>query len=214
MLRQVLVTLSRKAALVSAAVLVVVPFAPAQDNPRFDVALGYAGVFSKTSTNPIGNTTLKPTTSGDIFVTFRYHFNHLHGIDVNFGHTSNSQVFTVPPDTYRVNTGITEFSAAYVFSPFHAKRIDPFLFGGGGLLRFAVGNQYIDNFRTSFGASSQTALAVLYGGGADYRLWRSLALRVQYRGLIYKTPDFNLQNLFTGVRGHLAEPTAGIVFKF
>ena len=41
-----------------------------------------------------------------------------------------------------------------------------------------------------------------------------LALRLQYRGLLYKAPDFKVQNLFTGDQGHLAEPSAGIVIKF
>jgi outer membrane immunogenic protein len=197
-----------------ATILVLASFAPAQDDGRFDASIGYIGVFSKTSSAPLGNTTLKPTTSGGILASFRYHFNHTHGIEVNFGHTSNTQVFTVPPDTFRVTTGITEYSGAYVLRPFHSRKIDPFLFAGGGTLRFNPSNQYIDGFLSSFGASSQRALAVLYGGGVDYRVWRALAVRVQYRGLIYKTPDFRVPALFTGVYGHMAEPSAGIVIKF
>ncbi len=121
---------------------------------------------------------------------------------------------TIPPDTFRVKTGITEFSGAYVLSPFHVKRIDPFLLAGGGMLRFGVGSQYIDGFLSGFGAKNQTALAGLYGGGVDYRLWRSLALRLQYRGLLYRAPDFSQSRLFTGAYGHMAEPAAGLVFKF
>jgi opacity protein-like surface antigen len=184
------------------------------DNPRLDVGIAYGGVFSKTSTASQTSVTLKSTTSGAVLASFRYHFNHTHGIEVNFSHTSNSQVFSVPPDTFRVNTGITEFSAAYVFSPLHAHRIDPFLLAGGGSLKFNPGNQYIDGTLSPFGASSQRALAVLYGGGVDYRLWKLLALRVQYRGLIYKTPDFAVPGLRTGVYGNMAEPTAGLVIKF
>jgi len=205
----------KKAVLVVAAILALVSLAPAQDqDTRFDVGATYAGVFSKTSAAQLGNTTLKPTTSGAVLLSFRYHFHRLHGIEVNVGHTRNSQVFTIPPDTFRLNTGITEISAAYVFSPFHGKRLDPFLFGGGGVLRFSVGDQYIDGFKTVLGAKDQKPLAILYGGGADYRLWKALALRVQYRGLVYKVPDFKQTRFFTGVMGNLAEPSAGIVFKF
>jgi opacity protein-like surface antigen len=185
-----------------------------EDDARFDVGLAYSGVFSKTSAPSTGTVSLKPTTSGAVLATFRYHFNHTHGVEVNFGHTSNSQVFSVPPDTFRVNAGITEFSAAYVLSPFHTKRIDPFLFAGGGALRFNPVNQYIDGSKSSFGAGSQRPLAVLYGAGVDYRLWKAIAVRVQYRGLFYKTPDFRVPSLFTGVNGHMAEPTAGLVIKF
>jgi len=204
----------RKAGLAVATILALTSFGFAQDEGRFDVSLGYSGVFSKTSTASLGSISLKPTTSGGILATFRYRFNHTHGIEVNFGHTNNSQVFTVPPDTFRVNAGITEFSGAYVLSPFHNSRIEPFVFAGGGMLRFNPANQYIDGFLSPFGANSQKRLAILYGGGVDYRLWKALALRVQYRGLFYKAPDFQQTRLFTGAAGHMAEPSAGIVIKF
>jgi opacity protein-like surface antigen len=200
--------------LVVATLLVLASFAAAQDEGHFDVSVSYSGFFSKTSTASLGSVSLNPTTSGGVLATFRYRFNHTNGVEVNVGHTSNSQVFSIPPDTFRVNTGITEFSGAYVLSPFHSSRIDPFVFAGGGTLRFNPGNQYIDGFQSSFGATSQRVLAVLYGGGADYRLWKALALRVQYRGLFYKAPDFGQTRLFTGALGHMAEPSAGLVIKF
>jgi opacity protein-like surface antigen len=204
----------RGAGLAAALLLALVSFATAQDDGRFSLGLSYTGVFSKTSASSIDSTTLKPTTSGGVLGTFRFHFNHRNGIEVNIGHTNNSQVFTIPPDTFRVSTGITEFTGAYVLNPFHGKRLDPFVFGGGGALRFNAGSQYIDGFLSGFGAKNQTALAGLYGGGVDYRLWRSLALRVQYRGLFYRAPDFSQSRLFTGAYGHMAEPTAGLVVKF
>jgi len=210
-----LVLRMKRAGLATAAILALVSLAPAQDDQgRFDVALGYTGVFSKTSSASLSDTTLKPTTSGGVLVTFRYRFKRVHGIAVNFSHTNNSQVFTVPPDILRVSTGITEFSGAYVFSPFHTKQIEPFLLAGGGMLRFNPGNQSIDGFQASFGAQQQTSLTFLYGGGIDYRLWKALALRVQYRGLIYKVPDFKVPALSLGAYGHMAEPSAGIVIKF
>ena len=198
--------------------LVVVMFAlaslaQAQDVGRFDVSLGFGGVFSSKSTANSG-TSLKPTNSGAILATFRFRFNRMHSLEANLGHSMNSQVFLLPPNNFRVQTAITEFSGAYVFSPFQVARVEPFLFGGAGALRFNPGNTSIDGFQAAFGAAQQTSLAFLYGAGADYRLWRVLALRLQYRGLIYKAPDFNLQNLFTGARGHMAEPSVGIVFKF
>ena len=70
--------------------------------------------------------------------------------------------------------------------------------------------------------SKQTQLMYLYGGGFDYRLpWR-FALRVQYRGLIYNAPSFNVNaglsggsiNLATGSKGYMSEPSIGLVFKF
>ena len=186
----------------------------AQEQGRFDVSIGGAGVFSKTSTSSNGTVTLKPTSSGAILATFRYRFNRMHGIEGNIGHTMNSQVFFIPPDNYRIHAGVTEYSGAYVFSPFQTARIEPFLFGGAGALRFNPGTTSIDGFQSAFGAAKQTSLAFLYGGGVDYHLWRFLGLRLQYRGLIYKAPNFTVPILFTGAKGHMAEPTAGIVVKF
>jgi len=204
----------KAAGLVLATIVIFVSFASAEDGERLDVGLGYFGAFSKTSSASQTSVTDTPTTAGGASLAFRYHFNHTHGIELNIGHNSNSQVFSVPPDIFRVKTGITEYTGAYVLSPFHTRRIEPFVFAGGGVLLFNPGKQYIDGFVSPFGAKSQSALAIVYGGGADYRVWKKMALRVQYRGLIYKTPDFNLPSLFTGVYGHMAEPSAGIVIKF
>ncbi len=204
----------RKARLAVVIIFALVSFTQAQDVGHFDVSLGFGGVFSKSSSAADRGVTLKPTNSAAILATFRFRFNRMHSLEANFAHTMNSQVFLLAPNNFRVQAGITEFSGAYVFSPFQTARVEPFLFGGAGALRFNPGNTSIDGFQAAFGAAQQTSLAFLYGAGADYRLWRVLALRLQYRGLIYKAPDFNLQNLFTGARGHMAEPSVGIVFKF
>src|SRR5471030_3061426 len=58
-----------------------------KDAVRFDVALAYSGVFSKTSVATTGSVSLKPTTSGAVLASFRYHFNHTHGVEVNFSHS-------------------------------------------------------------------------------------------------------------------------------
>ncbi len=74
----------RKAVLAAAVVLAVVACATAQDDGRFSLGLSYTGVFSKTSASSIDSTTLKPTTSGGVLGSFRFHFNHRNGIEVNY----------------------------------------------------------------------------------------------------------------------------------
>jgi hypothetical protein len=75
----------------------------------------------------------------------------------------------------------------------------------------------------NLGASTQTELAFMYGLGVDYQLPRysKFALRMQYRGFLYKAPDFKVDansgsmvNFFTGGKEHMAVPSIGIVFKF
>ena len=197
-------------------VLTVVGFASMAhaQTPRFEVRLGVAGVFNKTSTSSDGTRTLMPTDSLEILGSVRWRFNRMHSVELNIGHTRNSQIYTVASDTFRITASVAEYSGAYVFSPFATKKLEPFVFGGAGGLRFSPHSTLIDGSTASFGAVKQTSLAFLYGGGTDYRLWRAFGLRLEYRGLIYKNPDFSISRLFTGSRGHMAEPSVGIVAKF
>jgi opacity protein-like surface antigen len=190
------------------------PFALAQDVPRIDLSVSGAGVFAKSSTSSTGSLTLQPTNSVEEFGTVRWHFNAKHALEANIGHTNDSQFFTVAPNSFRVMSSITEFSGAYVYSPMHTKRFSPFLLGGAGELRFTPGSTYIDGLLSAFPVKQQTGLAILYGVGTEYRLWKIFALRLQYRGLFYKNPDFGQPNLATHKRGHLAEPSVGIAVKF
>ncbi len=205
----------KKGQLVAAAVIFLMTAAAAHAQIRLDVAISGAGVLSRTTSSSNGTITDAPTKSVAVFGTVRYHPKKLHAFELNIGHTSNSQMFAVPPDTYRVMTGITEFTGAYVFTPFSGPKWQPFLLAGGGTLRFSPGNTYIDQIQNTFGTSDQTSLAFVYGAGTDYVLWKALAVRLQYRGLIYRNPDFGVPSRFyTGAKGHMAEPAVGLVVKF
>ena len=194
-------------------VLGCVSMAHAQGLP-LEVRLGVAGVFPNTSTSSDGTRTLKPTSSLDILGGVRWRFHARHSLELTIGHTTNSQIYTVPPDTFRIATTVTEYSGAYVFSPLTIGKFEPFVLGGAGGLRFSPESTLVNGFAASFGAASQTSLAYVYGGGTDYRLWRILGLRLEYRGLIYKNPDFSIHRLFTGARGHMALPSLALVVKF
>jgi opacity protein-like surface antigen len=188
--------------------------ASAQDQ-RFDFTITGAGVFSKTTRSNSGSVSNTPTKSLAYIGTLRYHFRPKQAFDVNVGRTSNSQIFSLAANSFRVTTSITEFSADYVLAPKSFGRFTPFALAGGGGLRFGVGNTYFNTFQVSLGATAQTSLAFLYGGGVDCEAWRSLSLRLQYRGLLFKQPDFGVPSFFfTGAKGHLAEPALGIVLKF
>jgi opacity protein-like surface antigen len=186
----------------------------AQEN-RFDFAVSGSAVFSKQTSSSNGSVTDKPTTSTAFTGTVRYHLAARHALDLNIGRTSNSQIFFVSPNSYRVLTSITELTADYAFFPLSIGKARTFIFGGGGALHFPPGNTFIDGNQTALPVASQTALAILYGGGLDYPAWRMISVRLQYRGLFFREPDFSVPALFfTGSRGHLAEPSAGIVVRF
>jgi hypothetical protein len=69
----------------------------------------------------------------------------------------------------------------------------------------------------------ESQIALMYGGGVDCTIpkFHRFALRLQYRGFLYNAPDFKVDattgaslSFFTGARGHMAEPSAGLVFRF
>src|SRR5690349_6225228 len=90
-----------------AIVFALASLAAGQDVERFNFSISGAGVFSKSSTSPDGSLTLKPTNSGAEIGSFRWRLNHLNGLEVNIGHTRNSQVYILSPNNFRVATGIT-----------------------------------------------------------------------------------------------------------
>ena len=64
------------------------------------------------------------------------------------------------------------------------------------------------------GASLEAKGAFVYGVGAQYAFTRHLSLKAEYRGLVYKAPSFNLAGLNTDSWTQIAQPSAGIVFRF
>jgi hypothetical protein len=63
--------------------------------------------------------------------------------------------------------------------------------------------------------NQQTRIPLLYEFGVNYPILTShLGLRLQYRGLSYKTPDFNSSLLTTNARRQTSEPSVGAYFRF
>jgi outer membrane immunogenic protein len=87
----------------------------------------------------------------------------------------------------QVRTRNHEISFAYVHS-FTYRRFNPFVEAGGGALIFSP---VMDNRTTTLDAKRQTKAAFLYGAGIAYEISPSFDLRVEYRGLLTKVPDFN-----------------------
>ncbi len=207
--------------------------AVAQDR-RFDFSASEGALFT---TQVSGNGIVQTATNGaGLFGTIRVRFNPKHSLVFNYGRDKNSQIYHSIED-FHVLANITEYSGAYMFTPVKKGRFEPFLLAGVGALRFSPrttwvflppleppeGNNTPDNIQINLHAAKQTQLAFLYGFGVDYQLpkFHRFALRFQYRGFLYKAPDFKIDassgsdvSLFTGARSHVAEPSAGLVFRF
>lgn len=206
-------TRAQKAGLLVLGVLAFPALMRAQQAP-FELGVGFAGVFPRQVSSYGGGVKVHATDSAAYFGSFRWILRPHHGLEFRVGHTRDSQIFLVNVDRFRIMTGATEWSGSYVLRPRPGSKLQPFLAAGAGALRFNVGNTYLDGIQSDLGASSQTVLAFNYSGGLDYPLWRALALRLEYRGLLYRQPNFGLGQFFTGARTHLAEPAAGLVVRF
>src|SRR5512135_2780711 len=145
----------KKGQIVAVAAVLAIASTAAHAQIGLDVSLSGSGVFTKRTSSSTGTISDRPTKSVAELGAVRYHLKKRHAIELNIGHTSNSQIFTVPPDTYRVTTGIFELTGAYVFTPLPGKKWQPFLLAGGGALYFRVGNTYIDTIQAQFGTTSQ-----------------------------------------------------------
>ena len=70
------------------------------------------------------------------------------------------------------------------------------------------------NPRNMRNLESQTRGALVYGGGLDVPMFKHVALRTQYRGFVYKIPDFDTSKLKTDKFTHAVVPSAGLAFTF
>jgi opacity protein-like surface antigen len=82
---------------------------------------------------------------------------------------------------------------------------------GAGALTFSPTNNFGG---IVIGSGRQAKAAFVYGGAADYDINGRFALRLEYRGLVYKRSDFGLAPLNSDATTHTAQPSAGFVIRF
>jgi opacity protein-like surface antigen len=196
--------------LVMGAVLVLSLAAVAQEN-RSELSFQGTGLFTTSSSG--NGTTYSATESAGGLITYRHHLNHWLSVEGSYGFTADTQKYSLSGSPFRIQSGIHQFTGAMVVNlptRTHSKINPYFLLGGGGLLFDPTGNQ----FNSLSGASSQTKAAFLYGIGMNYALSRHVALRAEYRGLLYQNPDFGFGALATNAVTHTAVPSVGVAFRF
>jgi len=178
---------------------------------RSEISLQGTGFFGKDSTGQ--GTTQRSTETGGVLVGYRYHLNRWLAAEAAYGYDRNTQQFFASAGLSRIQANVHQATGGFVFSlptP-RSLRLSPYLLAEGGALVFDPSN---NAFGTVAGAQSQATGVFVYGGGADVPVVRHISLRAEYRGLIYSAPDFSLWNLNTNTTTHVAQPSAGIVFRF
>lgn len=178
---------------------------------RSEISVQGTGFFTKDSSGQ--GTTDRSTKTGGVLVGYRYHFNRWLAAEAAYGYDRNTQEFSTPLEVGRVQSNIHQATAGFVFNvPTPARfRFQPYLLTEGGALVFNPTN---NAFGSVPGAQRQAVGAFVYGGGADFPIVKHIALRAEYRGLVYSAPDFGLAKLNTNSITHTAQPSAGFVFRF
>jgi opacity protein-like surface antigen len=177
---------------------------------RNEVSVQGTGFFTKDSTgNGISRTT---TQTGGFQASYRYHINRWLSAEGNYGFDRNTEQYFSGSGLARVQSNVHAVTGDLVVNlPLSISRFSPYaLAGGGGLIFRPTGNRGAN----VPGADNQAKGAFLYGAGVDYVLTKHFSLRGEYRGFVYKDPNFGLQSLKTAAWTHVAQPSAGVVYRF
>jgi opacity protein-like surface antigen len=175
---------------------------------RSEISVQGTGFFTKDSNN--NGVQNHNTESGGVLVGYRYNINRWLSAEANYGWTRNSQQYFGSFGPAAVRANVHQVTGAGIVSLPTIARLRPYVMAGGGALVFDptdAASNFLD-------ATQQTRGAFLYGGGVDYNLTRHLGLRAEYRGFVYKQPNFNLRGLDSDAWTHTAQPSAGVVLKF
>jgi opacity protein-like surface antigen len=178
---------------------------------RSEISLQGTGFFTKDTSGQ--GTTERTTNTSGFLVGYRYNFNRWLAGEAVYGYDRNTEHFFGIGGSSRIQADVHQATGGFVVRiPTPARyRISPYVLAEGGALVFNPTN---NAFGSVGGAQRQAAGVFAYGGGADFPLMKHIALRAEYRGLVYSAPDFGLSALNTNTITHTAEPSAGIVFRF
>ena len=178
---------------------------------RSEISLQGTGFFT-TDTSGQG-TTQRTTNTGGFLVGYSYNLTRWLAAQAVYGYDRNSQRYFGTSGLARVEANVHQTTGGFVVRiPTSARfKVSPYVLAEGGALVFdPTGN----NFGTVPGAQRQATGVFAYGGGADMPLLKHVALRAEYRGLVYSAPDFGLAALNTNAVTHTAQPSAGLVIRF
>lgn len=198
---------------------------PAQQHSKFerstDISIGVQGDFTETRmptfthVYSLSGTSFTQVTQGagpsaGVFGSLHQSFTPWLGYNVHFGysrfteHYSNAEQF-IPNSTSslpaqssfvrgNLRTNMYDLTVSAVIEGPRTRRFSTFTEVGGGGLFFTP-------LSTGLGASGQTRPAVVFGAGANFKLRPKWDLRAEYRGLLYKSPDFNIADITPGAAG-------------
>jgi opacity protein-like surface antigen len=183
------------------------PMLAQDETNRMEVGVSAIGTFPSGSSGYSVNQ--GGTYSGGVLASFRFLFTAHQGAEVDYGYTRDTDQYTTANGPTGVQADMHEFSASYVYR-ISLGRVKPFASAGiGGVVFDPVSGAGF----LPIAPTTQARPAFVYSVGADIAITSHLSFRAQYRGLVYKAPDFD-----TGIGSNsamnLSEPAGGLVWRF
>jgi opacity protein-like surface antigen len=181
--------------------------AMAQVEQPQQISVQGTALITKDSTNGAGAN--QATRSGGFLVGYSYQFNNWAGVEGNYGWTRNTQNYLGSFGGSSVRSDMHEVTGSFVFHiPVPVSGVRPYALAGGGALIFNP----VDNFAS--GIDRQARGTFVYGGGANFDVTHNFGIRAEYRGFVYKAPDFTSTALALDKVTHLAQPSVGFYFRY
>jgi outer membrane immunogenic protein len=180
---------------------------PAQES-RQDISVSAGGILPPFI---VGNDVQQTGTYGlGGLVSYRFMLTPRSGLEVNYQYAQNAEKYYTSFNNVRVHNRMQEFSGAYVFN-LNFKNFNPFIEAGPAAFIFSPLD---DASTTQLDAKRQTEIGGIYGGGLAYEISPSFDVRIEYRGLLMKTPDFDLSPQKVGRYYNVSNPVVGIAYHF
>jgi outer membrane immunogenic protein len=200
----------RKAIMLFGVLLLMTLGLPAQE-VRSEISVQGTGFFTKDSNGQ--GVSQRSTEAGGLLTGYRFRLTPWLSAETNYGFSRNTQGYSPVSGNSRVQADVHQATAGFVFNLPHkvGLKFSPYLLAEGGALIF---NPTGNGGAVVPGADTQAKGAFVYGGGADWPLLKHVTLRTEYRGLVYKAPDFGLKSLNTDAVTHTAQPSLGFAFHF
>lgn len=151
------------------------------------------------------------TDSAGFNIGYRYHFAPWVAAEANYDYGRIANKYTSGGASLNVQSQIHGITGNVVVGPRNATGLRPFALAGGGVLIFSPTNN-AGGFVP--GNSRQTRGVFDFGAGLDFGLTHMIALRIEYRGFVYKVPDFGLATLHTDKTTLSSVPSAGVIISF
>jgi outer membrane immunogenic protein len=175
---------------------------------RQDISISAGGIFPPFIT---GNDVQQSATYGLAgLLSYRYMLTPRSALEVNYQYAQNAQKYFTSFNNVRVHDRMQEFSGAYVLN-FNFKNFNPFIEAGPAAFIFTPLD---DASTTQLDVKQTTQIGGVYGGGIAYEISPSFDIRMEYRGLVMKTPNFGLSPQKVGRYYNVSDPVIGIAYHF